>query len=746
MWRHRRALYVTALLAVVLVAGAGAVLSRIQLPSEQVPAQTSYLCAADVATECGPGNALASFSAEQDRQLARYDQIPQVLVDAVLAAEDKDFFNHPGLDPAGIVRALYHDLQGEGVLQGGSTITQQYAKTAYLSSQRTVWRKLREAVLAVKLEQHFTKEQILERYLNTIYFGRGAYGVAAATRAYFNHDLSHMQLQEAVYLAALIRSPETADVYYADSRPEATFRMKGIYANMVREGMVTQAEADAAEAVPFESYVYGRQVRSGMGQVAHAECGTKYFVDYVRQQLLADPQVGTGLYTKGLRIYTTLDYAKQCQAFTTLYGESLPDAADPAAALVSLDQQGRVVAMVGGRDYDASEVNLALGGAGGGSGRQPGSAFKPFALVAAVQSDVSLRSRFSAPDKVVIPGADDGRDWEVHNYVDATGGTTTLDLLQATEESSNTVFAQLISQIGPAKVAEVARQMGISADLPAVPALVLGTAEVSPLDMAAAYSTLANRGWRIGPQAIVRIEDAQGVLVSQPVSTSQQVLPEQAADQVTTALRGVVDDGTGVKAKIHLDAAGKTGTTEDARDAWFVGYTCNLTTAVWMGYPGTAQQPVAPMQGILGVKEVTGGSIPASMWSGYMDRVTADVPADACDLTPNSVQWSGRILNPDLGTRSSSRSGSDVAPSAVTPATTSSTAAEGSDAAAGSTSGSAQQGGSSSGGAAASDGDPDTSPPPTTPGGSGSETEPTTTTEAPSPPPPPTATPTGGTG
>ena len=240
----------------------------------------------------------------------------------------------------------------------------------------------------------------------------------------------------------------------------------------------------------------------------------------------------------------------------------------------------------------------------------------------------------------------------MHNYVDAAGGTTTLDLLQATEESSNTVFAQLISQIGPAKVAEVARQMGISADLPAVPALVLGTAEVSPLDMAAAYSTLANRGWRIGPQAIVRIEDAQGVLVSQPVSTAQQVLPEQAADQVTTALRGVVDDGTGVKAKIHLDAAGKTGTTEDARDAWFVGYTCNLTTAVWMGYPGTAQQPVAPMQGILGVKEVTGGSIPASMWSGYMDRVTADVPADACDLTPNTVQWSGRILNPDLGTRS----------------------------------------------------------------------------------------------
>jgi penicillin-binding protein 1A len=648
-WRHRRALYLVVLALLATTTGAGAVLSRIPLPEDDAPSQTSYVCAADVAAECGPDNALASFSAEQDRYLVDYDDVPRVLVDAVVAAEDRDFFSHSGLDPTGVARAIWQDVRGRGVLQGGSTITQQYVKNAYLTHERTFVRKLREAVLAVKLERQLTKEEILERYLNTIYFGRGAYGVAAAARAYFGHDLTKMELHEAAYLAALIRAPETADVFYGSDRAEATFRLRSVLNAMVEERMVDAEAAAAAAAMPFERYVVGRRERTGQGPVRNdGECGTRYFVDHVRQTLLADPRFGAGIFTQGLRIYTSLDPARQCLAWRTLYQDTLVDpAADPAASLVSVDHLGRVVAMVGGRDYASSQVNLALGRQGGGSGRQPGSAFKPFALAAAVQAGISPLSRFPAPDKVTIPGADDGNDWVVGNYADG-GGSAALDLLDATKESSNTVFAQLMTELGPERVADLARQMGVTADLPAVPALVLGVAEVSVLDMASAFSTLANRGWHVTPQAIVRIEDAEGHTVWEPPLDSRQVLREQEADQVTAALRGVIAEGTGTRAEIRLDAAGKTGTTEDARDAWFVGYTCNLTTAVWMGFAGREGQVVEPMKGILGLKEVTGGSLPASMWSTYMDAATEGV--EECDLTPTAVAYGGRVLNPELST------------------------------------------------------------------------------------------------
>lgn len=525
LWRHRRALYVALVVLLASTTGAGAVLSRIPLPQTDTPPQTSYLCTADVTRGCGPDNALASFSAEQDRQLVRFNQIPKILVDAVVAAEDRTFFTHSGVDPSGVIRALWHDLRGEGSLQGGSTITQQYVKNTYLTTERTVSRKLREAVLAVKLERQLSKEQILERYLNAIYFGRSAYGVAAASRAYFGHDLSHLELHEAAYLAGLIRSPETADVYYADARNEARFRIRAVLDAMVQQQVITPGQAIDAAAVPFERYVIGRQDRKGLGEVAHAaDCGTPYFVDYVRQTLLADPRIGAGLYTKGLRIYTTLDLDKQCKAFKTLYLDTLADPAkDPSAALVSMDQLGRVVALVGGRDYSTLQVNLALGRQGGGSGRQPGSSFKPFTLAAAVQGGISPQSRYPAPSKIIVPNADDGKDWSVSNYADAGGGSS-LTLLDATKESSNTVYAQLIMDVGPDKVANLARQMGVTADLKPVPSLVLGTAEVSVLDMASAYSTFANRGWHSSPQAVIRVEDSDGRTLWEPQLDTRQIL------------------------------------------------------------------------------------------------------------------------------------------------------------------------------------------------------------------------------
>lgn len=684
LWRNRRLAYLVGLVVVVTGAGAGAVVTRIELPAvDERLAETTFVCAADVdpaaGQVCGPDNALVQLAAEQDRSVVDYEQVPELVIDAVVAAEDRDFFGHRGVDPTGIARAALADLRGSESLQGGSTITQQYVKQTYLSDEQTILRKFREAVLAVKLERKYSKQEILGRYLNSIYFGRGAYGVQAAARAYFGVDVGDLaidaatpperrveRLARAAYLAGLIRAPETADAL-ADPA-EADFRRSSVLDAMVEEGYVSATEARAAEALPWQAPAEGgtlvgsRPDRSGLGPVRYAECGTAYVVDWVRQQLL--DLFADRLYTEGYRVYLSLDPQAQCEAQAVLYGETLTDpATDPSASLVALDQFGHVVALVGGRDYQVSQVNLALGAAGGGSGRQPGSAFKPFVLAQAMQSGTSPLSRYPAPDEIVIPGADDGLDWHVKG-----GGNqgAAMTLLDATASSSNTVYAQLMMDLGPqgwAQVAALAGRMGITSPLPANPSLVLGTSEVSVLDLASAYQTLANRGERLQPQVVLRVEDADGNTVWEPAVVAERVLDTQVADAVTTALRGVVRDGTGQAARTRLDAAGKTGTTEDHRDAWFVGYTCDLTVAVWMGFEGRDGQPVGPMLGVRGVEQVTGGSFPAQMWSAFVDRATAE-RAD-CSLQ-STRQFPGRVLNQDLSTVPTTSPPTTTAPAPAT--------------------------------------------------------------------------------
>ena len=412
MWRFRRALFLLALAGVTALAAGLAMLSRIALPEDDFAdlVQTSFICTAEVTEGCGPTVATAQLSAGEDREVVAYDAIPQVLIQAVVAAEDKWFFDHSGIDPFGIARALYRDLRNEGVQQGGSTITQQYVKNAFLTPERSVVRKLREAVLAVKLERELTKEEILGRYLNRIYFGRGAYGVEAASQAYFAKPVRQIDLAEAAYLAGLIRAPESAD---GERHPEeASRRRASVLTRMVEDGYITQAQADEANARPW-SELRPRRSREGLGDVRGSEYGTEYFVEAVRQQvaeLFPDGQI----YSRGLRVYTTLDHERQRAAYETvvsLLDPANPD--DPNASIVAVDDKGRVVAMMAGARFSRSQVNLALGQEGGGSGRQPGSAFKTFALAEAIEQGYSARSLYRAPSTVVLAGANSGEDWRV---------------------------------------------------------------------------------------------------------------------------------------------------------------------------------------------------------------------------------------------------------------------------------------------------------------------------------------------
>lgn len=646
LWRARRVFFAAAVVMVVAAGGIWMVLNTIELPAEAEPIETTFVCDIDVAPgECGFDNALASLTAAEERVIVDYDELPAVLVQAVLATEDRNFFDHGGIDPVGITRAVVRDLMGDSASrQGGSTITQQYVKTVYLSSERTLDRKLREAVLAVKLEQRLDKREILTRYLNQVYFGRGAYGVEAASRAYFGVPVSDLALHQAAYLASLIRSPESADA--TQDPEEATRRRNATLSAMVDEGYISEAEAAEAGEVPWHS---GNVAPDGSPQVPtirartdkqadfndvkYSEIGSEYWLEWVREQLR--DRFGAGAQTQGLRVYTTFDPRLQAAAYSAIDDVlDTPDA--PLASLVSIDEFGRVRAMVGGRDFDTSKVNLALGRAGGGSGRPAGSTFKPFALAAFSEQGYSLESRFDAPRTTSFPGvyASPGELWKPANYGGSSYGVQTVE--EATWRSTNTVYAGIVDTVGPQQLVDMAHRLGIRSKLEPNYSLVLGSGEVSVLDMASAYSTFAARGRHTEPYVITRVEDAAGNVLFDIADEveSEQVVSEDVADTVTTALLGVIARGTGTAAGLRVPAAGKTGTTDNNRDAWFAGYTCDLTTAVWMGND-------TPTEMVYQGRKVTGGSFPARIWRDFMAEATDGL--DPCEYV--GADAGDKVLN-----------------------------------------------------------------------------------------------------
>jgi penicillin-binding protein 1A len=658
LWRWRRFAYAALVLVVFAIGGIWAVLNTIELPPAKSQSETTFVCAIDVPVgECGFDNAMARLSASEERVVVDYEDLPPVLVQAVLASEDRNFFDHNGVDPIGIARAFTQDVLGSSESkQGGSTITQQYVKSVYLTSERTLTRKVKEAVLAVKLEQTLDKREILTRYLNEVYFGRGAYGVEAASRAYFGVGVQDLTLPQAAYLAGLIRAPERAD---ATRNPEeATRRRMTVLHAMVEEGYITEEQAEAADAVPWnteptsptgqpqEVTILPRaEEHTDLGDVKYKELGSQFWVEWVRSQLRE--RFGPGAETKGLRVYTSFDPKLQKYAVDAV-NKTLDQPDGPVGSLVAIDKDGRIRAMVGGRDYETSKVNLALGSAGGGSGRAPGSTFKPFALAAFVEEGYSTKSRFRAPATTMFPSvfAEPGKLWKPRNYDKADHGVQSVE--EATWDSTNTVYAGIVDTVTPNRLAEMATRLGVRAQLDPVYSLVLGTEEVSVLDMASAYSTFANRGRHIEPYVITRIEDTDGDVLFDAATEvqPQQVISEEVADTVTTVLQGVILKGTGTRAGLKTPAAGKTGTTNDSKDAWFTGYTCNLTASVWMGY----EQP-REMKTYKG-QTVAGGSFPAIIWRDFMSKATAGDAA--CRYPPTDAGT--KILNSSLALSSGTTS------------------------------------------------------------------------------------------
>lgn len=605
------------------------------------------------------GQVIGRFS-EQDRIDVPLSQVPQVVINAVVSTEDRHFFTEGAIDPTSTFRAFVHDLSGSGGLQGGSTITQQYVKQAYLSPNRTITRKIEEAVIALRIAESQSKKKILDEYLNTIYWGRGAYGVEAASQAFFGKNVQQLDLAEAALLAGIIKDPDGADPAY-NPKLARLFQADSLKA-MVRDKKITQAQANAALAQPFSSYVTPL-ASSSSGATSNA--GEDYFLAAVRAQLYqayGRQTVDGG----GLRVYTTLDPTLQADAYNAVYGHSSqaldPAKGDPSGALVSMDDQGHVLALIGGQNYSKSSVDLALGAAGGGTGRQSGSTFKAFMLAEVIKEGYSVLSVLPSPAQIDIPTGNGTPPWHVTNY----GGeapTPSMNLVDATALSINTVYAQVVKKIGAVKLDAMAEAMGIPKSALPLPYLsqVLGTADVSPLEMAAGYATLASGGVYHAPILITKVTTSSGRQMPLPVEpSSHRVLtPAQAAVE-DYVLQQVVRRGTGTAAGgLPSQVAGKTGTTEHSGDAWFIGYTPKLTTAIWMGYADSARS----MNGFRGMNSVVGGSIPAAMWHDYMSAALRAQPQFAGLFPPP-----GSLGGKNLSTAGQNLSGSNALPAGPGPA------------------------------------------------------------------------------
>ncbi len=549
------------------------------------------------------GNELANIHAEENRVPVSIRQIPKDLQNAFVAVEDNRFYDHIGVDPKGILRAVVSNITSKEVAEGGSTITQQLAKNAYLTQERTMKRKIQEVFLALRLEQQYTKQEILELYLNQIYFGQGAYGVQAAAKTYFGKDVSELDTNECAVLAGIPKSPN----YYSplNSMEAAQKRKATVLDQMVKYGYMNAMTANSLKKEPLKL------------AKPHADDNSntpKYFVNYVIQELI-NKYGADAVYKDGLKIYTTIDMDMQRAAEEAM--KNLPNSStdangnkQPQGALVAIDPAtGYIKAMVGGRGTD--QFNRATM-----AERQPGSAFKPFVFAAALESDYSPSSMID--DKPLKIG-----DWSPQNYNRTFNGM--VSLRYTAEQSLNVPTVKLAQEIGLDKVIYYAKEMGISslvmdgssAHNDKNFAITLGglTRGVTPLELTSAYGTFANSGVHVAPVAIIKVLDRNGKIMEEARPETKQVMKRSSAEELTSMLMGVVQRGTGTRANIGRPAAGKTGTTSDYLDAWFVGYVPDLVCGVWVGCDDNAS-----------LGGMTGGATPAVIWKAFMSKALNGTP------------------------------------------------------------------------------------------------------------------------
>ena len=608
------------------------------------------------------GNQIGEFRQVGQNIPVRISDIPTVLKQAVVSSEDRNFYHEGGVSFGGTLRAAWADVTNGKTVQGGSTITQQYVKNAYTNGRRTLARKLREAVLATQLSRSASKDQVMYDYLSTIYFGEGAYGVGAAAEEYFRIPVSQLDASQAALLVGLIPAPSDYDPLVSLALGEQ--RRQLVLGEMAAQHYLDPGQYQEAMA---EALTLPDGVKKGLPQTVvyppppQAAPKYPYFSDYVRRYLLT--KLGPDqLYKGGLRIQTTLDPAVQANAQQRISSELAGTSPPLEMSLVSVEPAtGYVKSLIGGRDFAASQVNIALGGCpqdlssdpaaqvevkatcwngqtvtGGGGGLQAGSAFKPFTLAAALSEGVLPSRVYPAPGVFQVPGCT-GSQCAIHNA--EGGGQGPVSVATATWLSINTVYAQIIRDAGVAKVAEMAKKLGITSAWysPKYQGLTytLGVVGVSPLDMASAYSTFANHGLRIEPSPVVRVVGPSGkAIIDNTHPHGAQVISKAIADNVTDILTGVIQHGTGYPNAVlkGRPAAGKTGTTEGFHDAWFVGYTPSLSTAVQMGFSDFEFKHT--LTGIKGVGQVFGGTIPAQVWHDFMSQALQGVPVTAFDQPP----------------------------------------------------------------------------------------------------------------
>jgi membrane peptidoglycan carboxypeptidase len=578
---------------------AGSVLFALAYFTVEIPDANAYVNSQATVFQYSNGEEIGRVGT-QNRQIVPLAKIPLNVRHAVLAAEDQSFYSNKAFSITGILRAIVNNLKG-GSLQGGSTITQQYAKTAFLTPSRTIQRKIKELVIAIKLENQLSKDQIFESYLNTIYFGRGSYGVMTASQQYFNRDVDQLTNAQAAVIASILRSPGLYDPAFKEGNAERLAnRFEYVKNNMVESGWLTKEEAAKMKMPAIAPRATSGQLSGPKGHIIEAVQKELAKLGFDQEQLL----VG------GLVIKTTLDQKAQqsaVDAVNKFYPKDAP--ADLRIGLIAIRPgTGEVLAMYGGRDYLERQLND-----GTQSIAQAGSTFKPFALVAALEQGIPLTSMWNGDSPQTFDDA--GKPYEVFNY--GNEGWGQIDLLYATKHSVNTIFVPLGIKVGPDNVVDVARRAGIpeSVAMMPTPSVVLGTSSPHVIDVANAYATFAAQGIKSKPYLVSQVIGSNKGVLFEATPQTEEVFSKEVMADLTYALKGTITGGTGAAALgLGRPVAGKTGTSQSNASAWFSAYTPQIAASVALFRDNATQS----LNGIGGMTSVTGGSFPARIWTQFM--------------------------------------------------------------------------------------------------------------------------------